>query len=120
MNEDRDLTVLAYTALVVETRRPGTVPSELLESLSAKIEPQRLSTGCIPQLENDTVEHIDEIEALLEQHDDLRRIVAYNRVSELVESENVNPTSIRETRDGIERDVEAFERLVSVQEGAVA
>lgn len=120
MNEERDLTVLAYTALVVETRRPGTVPPELLESLSAKVEPQRLGTGCIPPLENDAVEHIDAVEALLEKQSDLERIVAYNRVSELVESGDVTPKSIEATRNCIERDIEAFERLVSAQEGAVA
>jgi len=120
MNEERDLTVLAYTALVVETRRPGTVPSELLESLSAKVDPLRLGTGCIPQLENDTVEYIDEIEALLDQRGDLRRIVAYNRVAELVQSGDVHPNSIEETRNSIEREMEAFERLVSVQKGAAA
>jgi hypothetical protein len=32
-----DLTLLAYTALQVEARRPGTVPQELLASLSARL-----------------------------------------------------------------------------------
>ena len=120
MNEDRDLTVLAYTALAVETRRPGSVPSELLESLSARIEPQRLGTGCIPKLEDDAVEYIDAIETLLDQQGDLRQLIAYNRVAELVESKTINPQTIEHTRNHIERDVEAFERLVAGQKGAVA
>ena len=120
MNEDRDLTVLAYTALAVETRRPGTVPPELLESLSARIEPQRLGAGCIPKLENDAVEYLDAIEELLDQQGDLRRLVAYNHVAELAASGNVNPRTIQETRGQIERDVEAFERLVSGKKGAAA
>ena len=120
MNEDRDLTVLAYTALAVETRRPGSVPLELLESLSARIEPQRLGTGCIPKLEDDAVEYIDAIEVLLNQQGDLRQLVSYNRVAELVTSENINPQCIEQTRSHIERDVEAFERLVAGQKGAVA
>ena len=120
MNEDRDLTVLAYTALAVETRRPGSVPPELLESLSGHIDPQRLGTGCIPKLEDDAVEYLDVIEALLDQQGDLRRLVAYNRVAELVESKNVSPETIEHTRTRIESDVEAFERLVAGEKGAVA
>lgn len=120
MNEKRDLTVLAYTALAVETRRPGTVPSELLASLSSRIEPQRLGTACIPELRNDAVEYIDEIEALLEQRDDLRRIVAYSRVADLVAAGKIDPESIEDTKNSIGRDIEAFERLVSVRKGAVA
>ena len=120
MNEPRDLTVLAYTALVVESRRPGTVPSELLESLSARVEPRKLGAGCIPSLENEAIEHIDAVEALLNRNDDLARIVAYDWVSELVESGNITPASIEATRDAIELDIETFERLVSTQEGAVA
>ena len=37
MAEDRDITLLAYTALQVEARRPGTVPQELLASLGGKV-----------------------------------------------------------------------------------
>ncbi len=120
LNEDRDLTVLAYTALAVETRRPGSVPSELLESLSGRVGPQRLGTGCIPKLEDDAVEYIGAIEGLLDQQGDLRRLVAYNRVAELVESKSINPQTIEQTHNHIERDVEAFERLVAGQKGAVA
>ena len=120
MDEGRDLTVLAYTALVVETHRPGVVPTEILASLSTKIKPERLGTGCINLLANDAVEYIEEINALLEQSDDLRRIVAYNHVSELIESRKVNPESIQETHNRIAKDVEAFEHLVAIQEGAVA
>jgi len=41
--EERDHTLLAYTALQVEARRPGTVPKELLASLSAAVDQARLS-----------------------------------------------------------------------------
>ena len=77
MKEDRDITLLAYTALQVEARRPGTVPQELLASLSAKVSGENLSTKCIGRLEGDAVEYIDEVEAMLRQDSDLGLLVAY-------------------------------------------
>ncbi len=41
---ERDITALAYIALQVEARRPGTIPAEMLKGLSGRIWPQRLST----------------------------------------------------------------------------
>jgi len=101
MAEKQDLTLLAYTALQVETRRPGTGPQELLASLSAKITPGQLNTKCIARLEGDAVEHIEEVEQLLAQDTDLGKLVAYHRASELVDTANVNPRTIRATGDAI-------------------
>ena len=113
MAEKRDLTVLAYTALQVEARRPGTVPQELLASLALKISPGELSTNCISRLENDALEYIEEVEQLLEQDSDLGKLVAYHHVSELVDTDNVNPRAIQGTQDAIREDIRIFEALMA-------
>jgi hypothetical protein len=112
MAGENDLTLLAYTALQVEARRPGTVPQELMASLSAKIMPGELSTHCISRLEGDAVEYIDEVEQLLEQNTDLARLVAYHRVSELVDTGNINPRTIKAIGDAIREDIRVFEALL--------
>jgi len=112
MKEDRDITLLAYTALQVEARRPGTVPQELLASLSAKVSGENLSTKCIGRLEGDAVEYIDEVEALLKQESDLGCLVAYQHVRSLIESRRVNPESLAETEHAIREDLRTFERLL--------
>ena len=112
MNEDRDITLLAYTALQVEARRPGTVPQELLASLSAKISGDKLSTKCITHIEGDAVEYIQEIEKLLDQESDLAKLVAYQRVSELVDSGKVDPQALADTKHAMEEDIHKFETLL--------
>jgi hypothetical protein len=112
MAEKQDLTLLAYTALQVEARRPGTVPQELLASLSEKIAPGQLSTKCIARLEGDAVEYIEEVEHLLSQDTDLARLVAYHRVSELVDAGNIKPRTIKAIGDAIREDIRIFEALL--------
>jgi hypothetical protein len=112
MTGDRDLTLLAYTALQVESRRPGTIPQELLASLSAKIEPGQLSAKCIGHLEGDAVEYIEEIEQLLVQETDLAKLVAYHRVARLVDTGNVNPRTIKAAGEAIREDIRIFETLL--------
>ena len=112
MAGDNDLTLLAYTALQVEARRPGTVPQELMASLSAKIMPGELSTKCIARLEGDAVEYIEEVEQLLAQDTDLGKLVAYRRVSELVDTGNINPRTIKAIGDAIREDIRIFEALL--------
>ncbi|NUM53467.1 MAG: MoxR family ATPase [Candidatus Hydrogenedentes bacterium] len=113
MAEDRDISLLAYTALQVEARRPGTVPQELLASLCAKVSPETLSTACVPRLEDDAIEYIEEVERLLDRDSDLSKLIAYQRVRKLIDSQNVNPKTIRETGRAIEEDLETFERLLA-------
>jgi hypothetical protein len=112
MAGEKDLTLLAYTALQVEARRPGTIPQELLASLSGKITPGQLSTKCIARLEGDAVEYIEDVEELLAQDTDLGKLVAYHRVSELVDSANVNPHTIKAIGDAIHEDIRIFESLL--------
>lgn len=109
--EDRDVTVLAYTALQVEARRPGTVPQELLATLSAAIRPESLGTGSIDHLREDAIEYIEAVESLLERDTELARLVAFHRVSELVRDE-VTPGALTETEAAIRLDIETLEAML--------
>ena len=115
MAEERDLTLLAYTALQVEARRPGTVPQELLASLSTKVSGESLSTKCIGHLEGDAVEYIEEVEELLRQDSDLGKLVAYEHVSQLIDSERVNSERLAETARAIQEDIRKFEELLALR-----
>lgn len=116
LKEQRNSTVLAYTALQVEARRPGTVPRELLASLSNNIEAETLSSLSVPPLENDDVEYVEAVEALLERDTDLERILAYARTARLVHGGDISPKTIRETAKAIDEDVTRFEHLMDGHE----
>ncbi len=112
VNDGMDITILAYTALQVEARRPGTIPKELLESLSQKVSGIRLTSGFIHSLQGESVEYIDEVEALLNQDGDLDKIVAFSHVEKLAENPNITPGDIERTREAMRRDIETFEALL--------
>jgi hypothetical protein len=112
MKEDRDITLLAYTALQVEVRRPGTVPQELLASLSSKIGAGKLSSQCISSIQEEAIEFVEEVEKLLVQDSDLGKLIAFQRVSELVDSEQVNSMTIQATAKAIQEDMDRFEALL--------
>jgi len=112
LHTDNDITLLAYTALQVETHRPGTIPRELLESISRKVEPSRLSSGCIPMLKDQSIEYIDEVEALLDQNTELARLVAYNQVRRLVNKGSVTLENVSETQERITEDIRIFQNLI--------
>ncbi len=112
VNGSDDITPLAYTALQVEARRPGTIPAELLENVSQKISGSRLSTACIPALRGESIEYIEKVEALLEHGSDLGRLMAFNRVSSLAANERITPADIEETRRLIHQDIAAFNALI--------
>lgn len=111
-DDEQDHTVLAYTALQVEARCPGTVPKELLASVSAAIKPESLGTSYIPKLKDCAIEYIDAVEALLEQESDLAKLVAYQRVARLLSSNEVLPEYIAGTATAIKADIATFERLL--------
>ena len=121
LNEDRDLTLLAYTALQVEAHQPGVIPQELLASLSAKVAADSLTIRTIPRLEGESIEYIESVESLLHQPDDLSRLVAFAEVRELIRSKVINPTSIAATRDRIQQHIQCFRALLNTtQKGDIA
>ncbi len=114
MQSEEDITLLAYTALQVEAKKPGTIPKEVIEALSRKIDPQRLTTKSIPKIRGGSIEHIEEVEKLLDRDSDLARLIANNKVARLVE-ERVTKESITQAEDEIERDIERFEELMNTR-----
>jgi hypothetical protein len=112
LKEDKDITLLAYTALQVEARRPGTVPRELLAALSGKMGQSRLSTECIPRLEDDNIEYIAEVEALLRQDSELAALVAYGEVAKLVSTGHITPERLSQTQRRIKEGIQAFVALL--------
>ena len=112
MAGEHDLTLLAYVALQVEARRPGTVPQELLAGLASAINPHSLSSESLPNLVDDQIEYVEEIESLLRQDTALAQLIAYRRVFELCEGDNINPRTVRETAAAIANDLNTFERLI--------
>ncbi len=111
---DRDITLLAYVALQIEARRQGTIPKELIESLSKKISGSFLSTECIPSLNNTEIEYIDELESMLKRDSELELLIAIHRVRELVLSVEITPTRIEHTKQQIEVDIESFNNLINI------
>lgn len=112
MKCDEDITVLAYVALQVEARKPGTIPREIIEALSKKISPQKLSTRSIPELRGESVEMIEEVEALLDRGTDLEKIIAYDRVRQLAETERITIQDIEKTQEKVETDLRKFSQIL--------
>ena len=113
MNSDTDITLLAYTALQIEAHRPGVVPSEILEGLSQRINPNRLSSECIPALQGESIEYIEEVEQLLDQEYDLARLIAYDQVKRLANNGGVTPEKIAGVKNAIETDIRTFQSLIN-------
>jgi len=112
MKSENDITLLAYSAMQVEARKPGTVPSELLEGLSRKINISNLSTGCIPAIHGESIEYIEEIEQLLNREGDLEKLIAYSHIQKLAEDENISMEKITEVKKMIMEDIETFQSLI--------
>jgi len=112
INQDNDISLLAYVAIQVEAQRPGIIPKELLESLSKKINGKNLSTECISSLKDDDIEYIDDIEALLIRQTDLEKLIAYNRVSKLAKQDRICPAEIDLTKMQIDHDIDIFHNLI--------
>jgi len=113
LNRSKDVTLFAYTALQVEANRPGTVPQELLESLSARIDSKNLGPECIPALKDRTIERIEDIEKLLVRDTDMGKLLAIQRVKNLAAQVPIAPDDIAKTNRLIEKDIETFKKLIT-------
>jgi len=112
MEREKEVTVFAYTALQVEALRPGTVPQELIEALSKKIDTERLSPECIGQFENKSIEQVEGVEALLKRDSDMEKLLAIQRVKKLAGKKDITPEDVEETGKLIEQDIEIFRKLI--------
>ena len=113
LKTEGDITLLAYTALQVEAHQPGIIPAELLESISQKVESAELSSACIPTLRDQSIEYINEVEALLDQESELARIVAYNLVRKMVNNGPVTLDRVSETKKQIHENIDTFRHLIN-------
>ena len=95
------ITPLAYIALRVETLHPGHIPAELLEKVGGLINLQNLQTDSIPGLAGENIELIEPVERLLDQPDDLRRMIAYEEVRSLVVTSKLTMEDIAKTKNRI-------------------
>ena len=110
---DREITTLAYLALQIEARRPGTVPGEMIDGLANMVDVGELSSRCIGVLRGESVEHVDQVERLLEnREDDLEKLVAISHVRRVAEA-GVTKAVLAEVTEAIERDIVKFRDLLA-------
>ena len=86
----------------------------MIEALSRKVDPLKLTTKSIPKLKGESIEHIEEVEKLLDRDSDLARLIANSRIAHLVEG-RVTKESITQAEDEIERDIQRFEELMNTK-----
>ena len=108
-----NITPLAYIALKVESIHPGKIPSELLEKVGGAIEMQNLQTETIPGLTGSNIELIESVEALLDQPDDLRRMIAYETVRGLAACPELTQEFLAQTTKRITATAEKIEGLLN-------
>jgi len=114
---DLDITPLAYVALQVEAGRPGTVPQEMIDHVAGKVSLSELSSACLGNLEGESIEHIDRLEALLDQPGDMEKLLAIARVREATADGKADPDRIAAVKKAIEQDIETFRNLMEEPEG---
>ena len=112
LNGENDITLLAYTALQVEAHRPFTIPQELLEGLSKNINGDLLSSECVPSLAGLAIEYLEEVEELLDQDNDLAKLIAFYHVRDLAQEEHLTAEKVDSTRKQIESDIATFHSLI--------
>ncbi len=110
--DDSDITPLAYIALRVESIHPGRIPSELLEKIGGQIDLQNLQTDTISGLTGQNIELIEIVEKLFEQPNDLRRMIAYQEVRDLVLQPELSEESIARAAERIEATAVKIESLL--------
>jgi len=112
-DSSQEISILAYLALQVEAHRHGTVPQELLEKLATRVNASSLSTANLPKLKGEAVELIEQAEALLDQPNDLGRMLAYHHLRRLTEASQISPKAIGLARQRIATDFAEFSSLLT-------
>ena len=115
---ERDISILAYVALQVEARKPGTVPNELMEKLAGRVSNHRLNTESIPQLTGESIEFLDPLDSLMAQRTDMGKLIAYERIRELADGGTVTNAGVAWARQQIENDIQIFEELLVSKKAA--
>jgi len=119
VKSEMDITPLAYVAMQVEAKHPGTIPQEMIDHVGAKVSPFALSSACAGTLRGESIEHIEELEKLLVQPGDIETLLAIARVKEAASGGEVTPARIALVQEAIETDIRTFRQLMEVSETAV-
>jgi hypothetical protein len=119
VKSEMDITPLAYVAMQVEAKHPGTIPQEMIDHVGAKVSPYALSSACAGTLRGESIEHIEELEKLLVQPGDIETLLAIARVKEAASGGEVTPARIALVQEAIETDIRTFRQLMEVSETAV-
>jgi MoxR-like ATPase len=118
IKSEEELTPLAYVALQIEARRPGTIPGEMIDHLGKKICVEQLGSACLDAVQGDSVEHVDAIEALLHQPGDLEKLLAIARLRDAIPQGGFTPEKIQQIRDAIRQDTQTFQKLLETPAAA--
>jgi len=116
VKSETDLTALAYVALQVEARRPGTIPAEMIDHVGGRVSLGKLSSSCLGSLGGESNEYIDDLEKLLEQPGEIETLLAISRLRRVVDGP-VTPEIIEALREEIEKDIETFRALMEEPAG---
>jgi len=111
---EADITALAFVALQVEARRPGTIPQEMVDHVGARVNTHNLSSACAGCLAGESIEHIENLERLLEQPGDMEKLLAIARVREAAAGGEITPARIALVEEAIEKDIRTFQGLMEV------
>ncbi|MHC1576894.1 MAG: AAA family ATPase [Methanosarcinaceae archaeon] len=104
-----DISPVAYAAIKVEVEHPGTIPKEMIDHLCDKIQINDLISGSIESLKDLNIDHIEELEQLIDQSDELSTMVAINTIRDHDEK-NLN---IKELKKDIDHHIQQLKRLTN-------
>jgi len=80
INNSDDISPVAYAAMKVEVDNPGTIPKEMIDHLCDKIKMNDLLSGTLQSLHDMNIDHIEDLESLISQPDELSTMVAINTI----------------------------------------
>ena len=110
IKSSEDITPLSYVAMQVEAKHPGTIPSEMIDHLGGRIRPENLVSNSIKSLKNESIEYIDELEELLDQPDDLGKMIAIYHAKKAAHEDEFN---IKELIKTVKSDIKTLNALIS-------
>lgn len=110
IKNSEDITPLAYVAMQVEAKHPGTIPSEMIDHIGSRINFNNFTSDSISQLKDESIEHIDELEELLNQPDDLGKMVAIYDAKKITQEDDFNMKKLIKT---VKSDIETLNALMS-------
>jgi hypothetical protein len=94
IQSSEDISPVAYAAMKVEVENLGTIPKEMIDHLCEKIKMNDLISSSIDALKDMNIDHIEELEELISQPDELSTMVAINIIRQY-DKEHINVPQIK-------------------------